>query len=278
VSQRFERRVKIVTTLGPATSGRDQLRDLILAGADMVRVNAAHGSDEDRKILIDDVRAASAELGLRVPILFDLRGLKIRTTSIENADAHDTVSVARGSKVTVVEGNVPTREGVIGIELPGLMGYLQPGSRLLISDGLIELFVESIDETSAICSVGRGGPLHSRQGVTLPGAPIDGGSMTEVDIRDTRFAVEQGVDYLGLSFIKTSLRREASCSTSRRVPHRTSSPRSSDLPHSKIWLNSRALPTQSWSPAETSACSFLPSRCRARRRQLSRPPTSSGCR
>ncbi|MEZ4498146.1 MAG: pyruvate kinase [Thermomicrobiales bacterium] len=201
MSQRFERRVKIVTTLGPATSGRDRLRELILAGADMVRVNAAHGSDEERKVLIEDVREASRELGLRVPILFDLRGLKIRTTSIDHIDAHETVSVARGSKVLVVEGNVPTRDGVIGIDLPGLLNYLQPGSRLLISDGLIELFVESVDANGATCSVGRGGPLHSRQGVTLPGAPIDGGSMTEVDLRDTRFAVEQGVDYLGLSFI-----------------------------------------------------------------------------
>ncbi len=201
MSQRFERRVKIVTTLGPATTGRDRLRELILAGADMVRVNAAHGNDEDRKILIEDVRAAAAELGLRVPVLFDLRGLKIRTTAIDSADAHDTISVARGSKVQVVEGNVPTRSGVIGIDMPGLIGYLEPGSRLLISDGLIELFVESLDDNSAYCTVGRGGPLHSRQGVTLPGAAIESGSMTEVDLRDTRFAVEQGVDYLGLSFI-----------------------------------------------------------------------------
>jgi pyruvate kinase len=201
VNQRFDRRVKIVSTLGPATSGRDRLRDLILAGADMVRVNAAHGSDEERKRLIEDVRAAAHEIGVRVPVLFDLRGLKIRTTQIESSDAHESISVARGSKVIVAEGNIPTRPGRIGIDMPGLTGYVTPGSRMLISDGLIELFVESIDSDGIHCTVGRGGPLHSRQGVTLPGAPIDGGSMTEVDLRDTRFAVEQGVDYLGLSFI-----------------------------------------------------------------------------
>ena len=96
----------------------------------MVRINAAHGSDDERKQLIEDVRGASQELGLRVPILFDLRGLKIRTTSIDKSEDQDTVSVARGSRVVVVEGNVPTRPGVIGIDLPGLIGYLQPGSRL----------------------------------------------------------------------------------------------------------------------------------------------------
>ncbi len=201
MNQRFERRVKILTTLGPATAGRDRLRELILAGADMVRVNAAHGSDDERKRLIEDVRAAAQEIGVRVPVLFDLRGLKIRTTSLDSPDAHETISVARGSKVTVVEGNLPTVPGRIGIDFPGLVGYVAPGSRLLISDGLIELFVESIDADGIHCTVGRGGPLHSRQGVTLPGAPIGGGSMTEVDLKDTRFAVEQGVDYLGLSFI-----------------------------------------------------------------------------
>ena len=201
MNQRFDRRVKIVTTLGPATSGRDRLRELLLAGADMVRVNAAHGSDEERKVLIDDVRAVAHELGLRIPILFDLRGLKIRTTSLQDGTGDSSIGIARGDKVLVVEGDVPTRPGVIGINLPGLRGYVGSGSRMLISDGLIELFVESIDDEGIHCTVGRGGPLLSRQGVTLPGAFIAGGSMTDADLKDTKFAVEQGVDYLGLSFI-----------------------------------------------------------------------------
>lgn len=203
VNQRFDRRVKIVTTLGPSVTGRDRLRELFLAGADMVRVNAAHGNDDERKVLIDDVRSVADELGFRVPVLFDLRGLKIRTTAIEDASAGAWVSVARGDKVLVVEGDVPTKPGQIGINFPGLTEHVQPGSRILISDGLIELFVESVDEKGLQCSVGRGGPLASRQGVTLPGVSIAGGSMTEADLKDTRFAIEQGVDYLGLSFINS---------------------------------------------------------------------------
>src|SRR5690349_1038236 len=120
VNLRFDRRVKIVTTLGPSVTGRDRLRELFLAGADMVRVNAAHGNDDERKVLIDDVRVVADELGFRVPVLFDLRGLKIRTTAIEDTSSGDWVSVARGDKVLVVEGDVPTKPGQIGINFPGL--------------------------------------------------------------------------------------------------------------------------------------------------------------
>ena len=94
-----------------------------------------------------------------------------------------------------------TREGLIGINLPQLLQVIKPGSRILIADGLIELLVERVDSESALCKVGRGGILHSKQGVTLPGAAIVGGSLTPDDRIDIAFAVSHGVDYLGLSFI-----------------------------------------------------------------------------
>jgi pyruvate kinase len=193
-----ERRVKIVTTLGPAVAGKDKLVDLISAGADMVRVNAAHGSEEERARLIEDVRSASQEVGKYVPILFDLRGLKIRTGPLSNGSP---VPFARGSDVRIVPQPEPTREGLIGINLPQLLSVIKPGSRILIADGLIELLVDRIEGQSAICKVGRGGVLHGKQGVTLPGAAIVGGSLTPDDRVDVAFAVNHGVDYLGLSFI-----------------------------------------------------------------------------
>jgi pyruvate kinase len=193
-----DRRVKIVTTLGPAVAGKDKLVELISAGADMVRVNAAHGSEEERARLIDDVRAASREVGKFVPILFDLRGLKIRTGPLTNGSP---VPFARGSDVRIVPSAEPTREGLIGINLPQLLTVIKPGSRILIADGLIELLVDRIEGGAAICKVGRGGVLHGKQGVTLPGAAIVGGSLTPDDRVDVAFAVGHGVDYLGLSFI-----------------------------------------------------------------------------
>jgi len=128
-----ERRVKIVTTLGPAVAGKAKLVELLRAGADMVRINAAHGSEEERSRLIDDVRAAADEVGKPVPILFDLRGLKIRTGPLSDGSP---VPFARGSSVTIVAEPEPTREGLIGINYPQLMSVIKPGARILIADGL----------------------------------------------------------------------------------------------------------------------------------------------
>lgn len=193
-----ERRVKIVATLGPASRERETLREMFEAGLDVVRVNAAHGSPDERARLIEDVRSVSDEVGHLVPILFDLRGLKIRTGPLAG---EEKIGFARGSKVEIVNTPVPTTQERIGIDYPPLFELIQPGSRILISDGLIELLVEKINGNVAICHVGRGGPLLGRQGVTLPEAMIRGGSLTEVDREDLQWGVKQGVDFIGLSFV-----------------------------------------------------------------------------
>jgi len=193
-----ERRVKIVATLGPASRERETLREMFEAGVDVVRVNAAHGSPEGRAQLVADVRAVSEEVGHLVPILLDLRGLKIRTGPLAG---EEKIGFARGTRVEVTNTPVPTTPERIGIDYPALFELIQPGSRILISDGLIELLVERIQGDVAICHVGRGGPLLGRQGVTLPEATIKGGSLTEVDREDLQWGVEHGVDFIGLSFV-----------------------------------------------------------------------------
>jgi pyruvate kinase len=193
-----ERRVKIVATLGPASRSPETLRELFDAGLDVVRINAAHGSPEDRARLVDDVRCVSEEAGRLVPILFDLRGLKIRTGPVLG---EEKVGFARGGTVEIVNTPVPTTPERIGIDYAQLFDVIQPGSRVLISDGLIELLVEKIEDNVATCQVGRGGHIPGRQGVTLPGAMIKGGSLTEVDREDLQWGVEQGVDFIGLSFV-----------------------------------------------------------------------------
>jgi pyruvate kinase len=192
------RRVKIVATLGPAVSNRERLRELMLGGADMLRINAAHGTPEERGRLIEDVRGVASDLGLRIPILFDLKGLKIRTGPLAG---DEKVPIARGSQVEIVPEPVPSGEGLIGIDYPDLLNVIQPGNRLLISDGLIELLVERIERDRAYCRVGRGGLLLARQGVTLPGAHISGGALTPADREDIAFAVQHQIDFLGMSFV-----------------------------------------------------------------------------
>ena len=137
-----ERRVKIVATLGPASRNPETLREMFDAGLDVVRINAAHGSPDDRARLVDDVRSVSEEAGRLVPILFDLRGLKIRTGPVLG---EEKVGFARGGTVEIVNTPVPTTPERIGIDYAQLFDVIQPGSRVLISDGLIELLVEKID-------------------------------------------------------------------------------------------------------------------------------------
>jgi pyruvate kinase len=217
-----ERRVKIVATLGPASRDRDTLRELFLAGLDVVRINAAHGTPEERAVLVNDVRTVADEVGKLVPILFDLRGLKIRTGPLADP-TEESVGVPRGGTVTIVNTPAPTTSELIGIDFPQLFEFIHPGSRILISDGLIELLVERIDGRTAQCHVGRGGQLHGRQGVTLPEAMIKGGSLTPVDREDLQWGVEQGVDFIGLSFVSDAsdlhLAREVAGWYSSRPPH-----------------------------------------------------------
>ncbi len=210
----MERRVKIVSTLGPAVSTPERLRSLLEAGVDVVRVNAAHGSATERADLIQKVRDAAKAVDRRVPILFDLQGLKIRTGPLP--DGEKRVPVARGSSVSVVPHAVETTRKQIGINFPQLMKVIAPESRILISDGLIELLVEEVHEDHAVATVGRGGMLLQKQGVTLPGAQITGGAVTEADKQDIGFAMEQKVDYLGLSFINDASDLRAARDEARR--------------------------------------------------------------
>lgn len=216
----MERRVKIVATLGPAVSEPDRLRELIESGADVLRVNAAHGSPEDRATLIANVREASRVVGKPVPILFDLRGLKIRTGPLP--EGVKGVPFARGSDVRLDVGPVETTPERIGINFGNLLEVISEGSTVLIADGLIELLVKSVEPDHAVASVSRGGQLLGKQGVTLPSAPIKGGALTEGDKEDVKFAVEHGVDFLGLSFLNDAgdlhLAREIARQHGENVP------------------------------------------------------------
>jgi pyruvate kinase len=209
----MERRVKIVSTLGPAVGTPERLRQLMDAGVDVVRINAAHGNNEQRANLIRMVREAADAAGRRVPILFDLQGLKIRTGPLPPDT--EPMPFARGTQIRLVPEPLPTREDQIGVTLGTLLDVISPGARVLISDGLIELHVSEVHDDHAVATVGRGGLLLGKQGVTLPGAPIKGGALTDADRADVQFAVEQGVDYLGLSFINDAsdlqLAREEAC-------------------------------------------------------------------
>ncbi len=194
------RRAKIVATLGPAVFGIDRLRQLVEAGMDVARINSAHGTLEQRAELIRDLRQIERETDKHIPILLDLRGLKLRTGPLGGDEA---VPLARGSQVSLYPGPVETTYNQVGINYDRLLDVLEPGERVLLADGLIELLVEEVGSECALCSVGRGGPLASGQGATLPNVQLQDAAITDLDRDDIAFAAEYGIEFLGLSFLST---------------------------------------------------------------------------
>jgi pyruvate kinase len=198
----FRRHVKIVATLGPSVAQYDDLAAIVDAGVDVVRINAAHGSVDSRARLVETVRLVADERERNIPILLDLQGLKIRTGPLPDGDP---AMLARGSRIRVYPRPIETTSHQIGVTYSDLLSVVEPGSRLILADGLIELAVEEVNGECAICSIGRGGPLAGRQGVTLPNVTLQDATLTENDRVDIEFAATHGIELLGLSFLSSAL-------------------------------------------------------------------------
>ncbi len=191
--------VKIVATLGPASSARGTLRELLRAGVAVVRLNLSHGSHEEHRAQIALVRELEAEQGRPVAILLDLQGPKIRTGAL-----------AGGQPVRLVAGQtfqITTREHAgdarrVSTDHAALPGDTKPGDRILVSDGRIELRVTGVRADEVETVVVQGGLLAERQGMNLPGMAVSAPALTGKDLRDLAFGVAQGVDCVALSFVR----------------------------------------------------------------------------
>ena len=192
------RRTKIVATLGPASSGAEMVRALIQAGADVFRLNFSHGTHEEHATVFRRVREAADAEGRAVAILADLCGPKIRTGRF----AGGGIDLERGSGVVVTVRDIEGAPGLIPSRYTSLAGDVKPGDRILLDDGLLELRVESVGCTEISCVVVEGGRLKDRKGMNLPGVALSAPSLTEQDRADARFALELGVDFLALSFVR----------------------------------------------------------------------------
>jgi pyruvate kinase len=191
------RRTKIVATLGPASSTPEQLDALIAAGMDAARLNLSHGTHAEHAERAQRIREVEERTGKPLALIADLQGPKLR---IGDLDA--PVDLHRGEEITVVgeqrstNGELPVSPAVIG-------DVLQPGHDVLIDDGLVRLRVEGVHEGRAACTVVVGGRVSSHKGVNLPGVPIPIPSLTRKDVEDLEFALELGVDYVALSFVRS---------------------------------------------------------------------------
>ena len=189
-------RTKVVCTLGPATSSPEAVAALVRGGMDLARVNMSHGAREDHIRAIEAVRAAAEEVNRPVAILVDLAGPKIRVGDVSRG-----VQLAVGTTVVLAPED-SARSDEIPTTYAGLAADLRAGDTVLMDDGLLELSCVGVEGDRALLQVVRGGLLKSRKGINLPSVALRTPSLTEKDLVDLDFALEQNVEYIGLSFVR----------------------------------------------------------------------------
>jgi pyruvate kinase len=195
------RRAKIVATLGPASNTEPVFRDLVRAGVDVVRLNFSHGSHEEKLALIQMIRKVSREERKALCILADLQGPKIRTSELKD---HQPVMLITGQLLTITPREVPGTAALVGATFKTLAENVDQGSRILLSDGLIELRVQKVVGDDVVCEIVNGGLLGEHKGINLPGIPVRVPSLTEKDAEDLEFALKNGVDAIAVSFVRTA--------------------------------------------------------------------------
>lgn len=194
------RRTKIVCTLGPATNDVEIMKKLIENGLDAARINFSHGTYESHAETIAKLKQAREELNAPIPLILDTKGPEIRIKTFKEGK----VRLEEDAQFTLTTREVEGDETIVSVTYADLPKDLQKGSRVLIDDGLIELRVDSIEDTDVHCTVINGGNVSSRKGVNLPGVKVNLPSLMEKDISDLKFGVENGFDIVAASFIRSA--------------------------------------------------------------------------
>ncbi|MDQ3488450.1 MAG: pyruvate kinase [Acidobacteriota bacterium] len=195
------RRTKIVATLGPASSSPEMLDRLIEGGVNVFRLNFSHGNHDAHAEVYHRVRAAAAKAGSVVAIMQDLSGPKIRTTALVGGTP---ITLLDGSELRIRGGEDTGGPGLVFTPYAELVRSAQPGDRLLLDDGRIELRVTGADGNELVTTVVNGGVLGQNKGINAPGVTLPASAVTEKDAVDLRFGLDLGVDYIALSFVQTA--------------------------------------------------------------------------
>jgi pyruvate kinase len=191
---------KILCTLGPATATQERIKQMIIAGADAIRLNFSHSRHETHKKLYEMTRAAAKELGRHIPIIQDLQGPKIRIGALPGGP----ILLRPASKVILTTEAVLEGDERIPVAYKKLADDVQPGDMIFLDDGLLTLRVEAKSGKNIRCSVINGGLLKEHKGVNLPGVAVSEPALTPKDRRDLYFGLEMGVDFVALSFVRSA--------------------------------------------------------------------------
>ena len=194
----FNKKTKIVCTIGPASESIDTLKELIKSGLNVCRLNFSHGNYEEHGKRIDNIKAARNEMKLPIAILLDTKGPEIRTGKFSSPE------------VNLVEGQnfIITMEDVLGDETKCTVSYkelvndVKPGNQILIDDGLVGLVVKEIKGQEILCIVQNAGTIKDNKGVNVPNVKINLPAITPKDKKDIEFGIEQGIDFIAASFVR----------------------------------------------------------------------------
>lgn len=197
----MESKTKIVATIGPASNSREILEKLILAGMNVARLNFSHGSHEDHNRVVNIIRSLSRTLNRPVGILLDLQGPKIRVGTIENGGP---IQLNLNDEFTITSKKIQGSDKIVSTTYTAFADDVNAGDTILLDDGLIKMKVLSIMDDAVKLKVIRGGYLKEKKGINLPGVNVSAPSLTEKDIRDVKFGIQNNVDYFALSFVRSA--------------------------------------------------------------------------
>ena len=193
------RKTKIICTLGPATDA--VLPEMIKAGMNVARMNFSHGSHEEHKARMDAVKAARKELGMPVGIMLDTKGPEIRTKTYKDGK----IEIVEGQEFTLTTRDIEGDNTIVSITYEGLPNDVQPGTRILIDDGLVAFEVEEIKNgTDIVCKALNGGPLSNRKSINVPGIKLNMKFVSDKDREDIEFGLSQDIDFIAASFTRSA--------------------------------------------------------------------------
>ncbi len=193
------KKTKIICTIGPSSSNRETLIKMYEAGMDTCRLNFSHGDYEEQQEKMDTIKSIREELGIPLPIMLDTKGPEYRIGVFEN----DTIVVEEGSEFTLTSDNILGNEKKVSVSYSNLINELEVGMTILVNDGLVELRVERIEGTNAVCKVVTGGKLSNKKSMCFPGKVFEHEFLSEQDKNDLLFGIQNDIDFVAASFVST---------------------------------------------------------------------------
>ncbi|MFW5976515.1 MAG: pyruvate kinase [Bacillota bacterium] len=192
------RKTKVVATLGPASRSKDMIDKLIRAGMDVGRLNFSHGTYDEHKTKIENIREVEDEFGKTIGIMLDTKGPEVRTGDLKE----EKTVLKEGEKIILTPEKIIGDSSRISVSYKNLPDEIETGAKILIDDGLIELEVLQIKDNNIICEIINGGVLKPNRGINIPEVTLNLPSITEKDKKDILFGIEMKVNFIAASFIR----------------------------------------------------------------------------